>query len=71
MRAAGTTNYVGLRHLQHGGLNISDGYRPDRRFAPAHADHQATAAALQNADDFRVAVIPNYGSQDKTPVDSS
>ena len=53
MRAADATNCVRLRYLQHGGLNISDRYRPDHLralvaqdigFASAHADDQATAA---------------------------
>ena len=53
MNAADATNCVRLCYLQHGGLNISDRYRPDRRhalvardtgFASAHADDQATAA---------------------------
>jgi hypothetical protein len=53
MRAADATNCVRLRYVQHGGLNISDRYRPDHRralveqdigFACAHADDQATAA---------------------------
>ena len=53
MRAADATNCVSLRYLHHGGLEISDRYRPDLRralvaqdigFASAHADDQATAA---------------------------
>ena len=53
MRAVDATNCVRLRYLQHGGLNISDSYRPDDRralvakdigFASAHADDQTTAA---------------------------
>jgi hypothetical protein len=52
MRAAGATNCARPPHLQHGRLNISDGYRPDHRsalvaqdigFPSAHADDQATA----------------------------
>ena len=52
MRATGGANRVDLRHLQHGGLNISDGYctddRPafvtkDIRLAFADADHKAAA----------------------------